>query len=135
MDLYKPGVIILHMEQQIKFVTFIDHIGRTIYGELNAETDDTITVRNPAIMHTQPTPEGKLNVQTIPLYFREFISEKNRQEGTLWLFRKSNIVLGVNVENDPRLLAQYTALFAAVSTPTPAAAPAAEPKVVKLFDA
>ena len=122
------------MEQK-NIITFIDHIGRTIFGELSPQPNDDvnglITVKNPAILHTQPTQDGRLNVQTIPLYFREFISEKNKVEGTLWQFHKQSIIVGINVENDQRLLTQYEALFA--HTPT-AVAPTTEPKVVKLFD-
>lgn len=121
------------MSQQAQIITFIDHIGRAIFGELISETDETLTVKNPAILHTEPTRDGKLNVQTLPLYFREFISEKNKTEGTLWEFRKASIVRGVNVENDPRLLNQYNSIFTNVqAAPT---APTGEPKVVKLFDA
>jgi hypothetical protein len=110
--------------------TFIDHIGRTILAELVEETKDKLTVKNPAILHVQPTPQGQLNVQTIPLYFKEFISEKNRETGTTWSFNKSSIVVAVDVENDSRLLEQYTRLFSA----QPAAAAPQSEKVIKLFD-
>lgn len=111
-----------------KITTFVDHIGRTIIGEIVSDTKDTLTVKNPAIIHVQPTQQGQLNVQTIPLYFKEFISEKNKSEGTTWQFNKANLVLGVNIENDSRLLEQYQRLF--TNTPTPAS----NPEVVKLFD-
>jgi hypothetical protein len=109
-------------------ITFVDHIGRTIVGEQVESDKTTITVKNPAIIHVQPTPQGQLNVQTIPLYFKEFISDKNKAEGTNWKFNLANIVLGIDIENDSRLLEQYNRLFAAVSTPS------ANPEVVKLFD-
>jgi len=112
-------------------VTFIDHIGRTIIAELVDETKDKLKVKNPAILHVQPTPQGQLNVQTIPLYFREFISEKNREAGSTWNFNRASIVEAVDVENDERLLEQYKRLFTA--QPAPAAAPQPE-KVIKLFD-
>ncbi|NBP02031.1 MAG: hypothetical protein EBU90_18255 [Proteobacteria bacterium] len=111
-----------------KITTFVDHIGRTIIGEIVSDAKETLTVKNPAIIHVQPTQTGQLNVQTIPLYFKEFISDKNKSEGTTWQFNKHNIVLGVNIDNDSRLLEQYQRLF----TNTPA--PAANPEVVKLFD-
>jgi len=110
-------------------VTFIDHIGRTIIGELVKSDTSYLTVKNPAIIHVQPTQQGQLNVQTIPLYFREFIGEKSRANGTVWKFNASNIVLGEDVDNDARLIDQYHKLFSA-------AVPASQPKekVVKLFD-
>ncbi|NDG29123.1 hypothetical protein EB118_03360 [bacterium] len=108
--------------------TFIDHIGRTLVGELVEENDTHIVVKNPAIIHVQPTQTGQLNVQTIPLYFREFISDKNKNDGTSWKFNKATIVQGVNIENDGRLVDQYNRLFAAAPVVTD------DQKVIKLFD-
>ena len=113
-------------------ITFVDHIGRTMVGELVQDTESQIIVKNPAIIHVQPTPNGQLNVQTIPLFFREFVGPKNKVEGTQWAFNKTQIVMGLNIENDTRLLQQYTAVFAA--QPTPVSTTTGEPKVVKLFD-
>lgn len=109
--------------------TFVDHIGRTLLGELVEETATHLTVKNPAIIHVQPTQSGQLNVQTIPLYFREFISDKNKNAGTSWKFNKANIVVGIDIENDDRLVDQYKRLFA----PAPVAT-TDDQKVIKLFD-
>jgi hypothetical protein len=109
-------------------VTFIDHIGRTMIGTLVKEDKTHLHVKNPAIIHVQPTQQGQLNVQTIPLYFREFVSDKNKNSGTSWRFNKNSIVVGVDIENDTRLLEQYNRLFSG-------AAPVADDqKVIKLFD-
>lgn len=111
-----------------KIITFIDHIGRTILAEEVESTEASLTVKNPAIIHVQPTQQGQLNVQTIPLYFREFVSDKNKNSGTTWRFNKNSIVVGVDIENDTRLLEQYNRLFSG-------AAPVADDqKVIKLFD-
>jgi len=112
-------------------ITFIDHIGRTIIGENAGDTDNgaSFLVKNPAIIHVQPTQTGQLNVQTIPLYFREFIGEKSKENGTTWKYHYANVVVGTDVDNDPRLTDQYEKLWSA-----PVAAPTAEPSVVKLFD-
>jgi len=111
-----------------KIITFIDHIGRTILAEEVESTETSLTVKNPAIIHVQPTQQGQLNVQTIPLYFREFVSDKNKNSGTTWRFNKNSIVVGVDIENDTRLLEQYNRLFSG-------AAPVADDqKVIKLFD-
>lgn len=110
--------------------TFVDHIGRTLLGEIVDDSPTHLTVKNPAIIHVQPTPNGQLNVQTIPFYFREFISDKNKNSGTTWKFNKENLVIGVDIENDSRLVDQYKKLFAPV-----AAGPATDDqKVIKLFD-
>jgi len=112
-----------------KIITFIDHIGRTIIAEEVENNDTALTVKNPAIIHVQPTQQGQLNVQTIPLYFREFVSDRNKNSGTTWKFNKANVVLGVDVENDARLLEQYNRLF----TAAPVTA-GDDQKVIKLFD-
>jgi hypothetical protein len=112
-----------------KITTFIDHIGRTIIAEEVESNDKTLTVKNPAIIHVQPTQQGQLNVQTIPLYFREFVSDRNKNAGTTWKFNKATIVVGLDVENDARLLEQYNKLFSAVT-----AAGGDDQKVIKLFD-
>jgi len=112
-------------------ITFIDHIGRTIIATQVSQDKTTLSVKNPAIVHVQPTQQGQLNVQTIPLYFREFLGEKSKNEGTVWKFNLANIVLGVDIDNDPRLLDQYNKLFTSVPVGT-----IQQPgdKVIKLFD-
>ncbi len=118
-----------------KLITFIDHIGRTILGEDVSETGSVkLHVKNPAIIHVSPTQQGQLNVQTIPLYFREFIGEKSREKGTVWLFNYNSIVLGDEIDNDPRLIDQYDKLFGPIA-PTPVVAEeVTDPKVIKLFE-
>jgi len=118
------------MSDTSNLITFIDNIGRTTIGELVSDSDNgaSFLVKNPAIIHVQPTPQGQLNVQTIPLYFREFVGEKNKTEGTTWKYSYANVVLGTNVENDQRLLDQYAKLF--VDAP----AVSDDPQVVRLFD-
>jgi hypothetical protein len=127
------------MNKQI--VTFIDQIGRTIIGELVKEAptgdkagDNEFIVKNPAIIHVQPTQQGQLNVQTIPLYFRDFVSDKNKEEGTFWKYNYSTVVLGLNIENDPRLVDQYEKIFIAPPVIQPVNAPQAGDKTIKLFD-
>lgn len=117
------------MSQQ-NLITFIDHIGRTILAEQTEIDKNFLTVKNPAIIHVQPTQNGQLNVQTIPLYFREFIGEKSRNNGTSWKFSLGSIVIGVDIDNDPRLVDQYNKLFAPVATP----ASNNGEQVIKLFD-
>ena len=113
-------------------ITFIDHIGRTIIATQVSQDKTTLTVKNPAIVHVQPTQQGQLNVQTIPLYFREFLGEKSKNTGTVWKFNLANVVLGEDIDNDPRLLEQYKKLFAPVTAAT--AGGSNNEKVIKLFD-
>ncbi len=131
------------MNENNNIITFIDHIGRTIIGELadktptGEETDDvSFYVKNPAILHVQPTQQGQLNVQTIPLYFRDFVSDKNKEDGTYWKFHYHNTVIGVGVENDPRLIEQYVRIFAntPVIQPVTQTGGGSQEKTIKLFD-
>ena len=66
------------MSKTNSIVTFVDHIGRTIIGGNEGDTDKGVAflVKNPAIIHVQPTQTGQLNVQTIPMFFREFLPVK-----------------------------------------------------------
>ena len=123
------------MSKSNSIVTFVDHIGRTIIGGNEGDTDKgaAFLVKNPAIIHVQPTQTGQLNVQTIPMFFREFLGEKSREAGTVWKFNYSNVVIGVSVENDERIITQYERLF----SNTPSSEPKQEQKderVIKLFD-
>jgi len=115
-------------------VTFIDHIGRTMIGTLVKEVKTHLHVKNPAISLVQPTQQGQLNVQTIPLYFREFVGEKAKTEGTVWKFNFNNIVLGVDIQNDERLVDQYVKLFSAPLAATGTSGAPSSDKVIKLFD-
>jgi hypothetical protein len=120
------------MSDTTNLITFIDHIGRTIIGESAGDVDSgaSFLVKNPAIIHVQPTQTGQLNVQTIPLYFREFVGDKSKENGTTWKYHYANVVFGVDVDNDPRLTDQYSKLFVAPI----AATPSSDPQVVRLFD-
>jgi hypothetical protein len=120
------------MSENTKTITFIDHIGRTVLAEFIGDNGDgTFTVKNPAIIHVQPTQSGQLNVQTIPLYFREFVGDKSKAEGTSWKYNYASVVVGIDIDNDPRLVEQYNRLF---SEQPSIVTPSNEPSVVKLFD-
>ena len=117
-------------------VTFLDTTGRIIYGKFAGEDETYLKVADPAQIYVQPTQNGQLNVQSIPLFFKEFV--KNA-EPTIWKFNKSSITTNENLQLDERLITQYNNILA----PRPAApqpgvvqsqAPATEAKVVKLFD-
>ena len=108
-------------------ITIIDHVGRVVVGEKQKETQKSLTINNPVIVHVQPDPEtGNLQVQSFPYLFMEFIKgDKNKSN---WTFDKTSIVLS-DVELDDRIIAQYNN----INTPS-AKKEDAEPEVVKLFD-
>lgn len=108
--------------------TFVDQIGRTVIGKLVEETDSTITVNNPVIIHVQPNPEnGQLQVQSFPYLFVEFI-DKNSRDQNQWTFFKSAIAIS-KVTLDERIIAQYNNI-----NTIPASQPESEPEVIKLFE-
>jgi len=112
-----------------KITTIIDHIGRTVIGVEVAQTETTLTLDNPVIIHVQPNPQtGQLQVQSIPYIFMEFLTAASR-EANHWTFTKSSIVLST-VELDDKIILQYNG----INTPTPQQAPQGDAEVIKLFE-
>lgn len=104
-------------------ITFIDHIGRTVMGSKVSETETTITVNNPVIIHVEPNSQnGQLSVQAFPYIFIEFIDAANRANGNNWTFTKTNIVLS-DVVLDSKILKQYSM----INTVSPVLQPAQTP--------
>ena len=110
-----------------KHIAIIDHIGRNIIGKLVSETDSTITLNNPVIVHCQPEANGQLQVQSFPVFFFEFIDKSKRDQND-WTYTKSSIVTS-NVELDERILSQYSK----INTP-PVEVVANSPRVVSIDD-
>jgi hypothetical protein len=110
-----------------KIRTIVDHIGRTVVGKATKETNATITLYNPVIIHVQPDQQtGQLQVQSFPYIFMEFLKDKNN-----WTFTKSAISVS-DVELDNRIIQQYEN----INNPEPPIQQntASEGDVVKLFD-
>lgn len=109
--------------------TIIDHIGRTVIGELVSETESTLTLNNPVIIHVQPNPQtGQLQVQSIPYIFMEFLEQASRTVNH-WTFNRSSIVQS-GVQLDSKIIAQYNG----INTPASQAAPAGDAEVIRLFE-
>lgn len=107
-------------------ITIVDQIGRTVVGVKKKETQKTLTLHNPVIIHVQPDPQsGQLQVQSFPYLFMEFI--KGDKEQNNWTFDKSAIAIS-DVVLDDKIVTQYNN----INTPTPPVQEA-EPEVVKLF--
>jgi hypothetical protein len=120
------------METKTNPIVFFDSVGRTVIGEkLDADSNENIlAVKNPAVVHISPNPQsGQLTLQILPLFFKEFLADKNSP--TIWLYKKHSITESKDVVFDFKLQAQYQQLFA--DTPQPSQ-PQNSPDVVKLFD-
>ena len=118
------------MKQEHKLITFLDSVGRTVLGERVDEktTTDTLAVKNPAVVAISPQAQGGLQLQILPLFFKEFLADKN--EATIWLYRKDKITMCEELLFDFKLNAQYQQLFAPVAVQPQSA----NTDVVKLFD-
>ena len=114
---------------------FVDQVGRTVIGELSEETNKIVVLKNPCTIFVQPNETGQLQVQTVPMFFREFLTEKGREEGTLWTFNKDNIVQSNCADYlDEKLVNQYNAIITTFKQADVVEEETSEPEVVKLFD-
>lgn len=111
-------------------ITFINHVGQSIIGEQVEATKDTLSVKNPAVIHVSPSQTGQLQVQLIPLFFKEFVSDKQRADGVTFKFNTNSIVTSDAILDD-RINEQYKKIFAPAQART---APAKDAPVIKLFD-
>jgi len=119
------------MSNNTKSLTvFLDNIGRTILGKQTNQTEEILSIENPALVHIQANNQsGQLQLQILPLFFKEFQSDRNAS--TVWNFKKNSITLADEIPFAPQFIAQYEQLFQV--TPIQSQ-PQGEPKVVKLFD-
>lgn len=111
----------------MKHITIIDQIGRTIVGKFSSETETTLTINNPVILHVQPDQGGQIQVQSFPLFFFEFI-EKDSRDKNNWTFTKASIVTS-DVVLDERIKSQYEK----INTP-PVPVVASNPKIISIND-
>jgi len=115
-----------------QYKTIVDHIGRTVIGNVVKEDAKTLTLNNPVIIHVQPDQQsGQLQVQSFPYIFMEFLKDKEQNN---WTFNKTVISVS-DVELDDKIITQYEN----INNPQPPIAgtppaEAGEPEVVKLFD-
>lgn len=111
-----------------KTLVIIDNIGRYVIGKHAGETDTTLTLKSPVILHVAPNPQtNQLQVQTFPLFFSEFI-DPSAKETNVWTYSKSSIVVS-QVKLEQRILGQYEN----INNPQPVNT-GGSPEVVKLFE-
>ena len=122
-----------------KLIVILDAIGRTILGETTpSSSDGVLSLKNPVILHIVPADNnGKMSVQLLPLFFREFLADKTGD--VVFNYTADKIVTTDIDALDFRLQGQYSQMFNAQNAfvaPDTAASPATEeaPKVVNLFD-
>jgi hypothetical protein len=111
--------------EPIKHTVIIDQIGRTILGVQTGDTENTLTLSNPIILHFQPSQNGQLELQVYPLFFFELLNKDTRDKNS-WTYSKTAITMS-NVELNPEILARYEQ----INTPP---VKAASPKVISIDD-
>ncbi len=127
-----------------QLIVILDTVGRTVLGEKvccegDCKAETKVKIKNPVILHIVPADnQGKMSVQLLPLFFREFLADKTGD--VVFSYDKSNIVTTDIDTLDFRLQGQYAQMFnpqnvfAANSTPPQSPNTGAPPKVVDLFD-
>lgn len=120
-------------------IVILDTIGRTILGESaccgGSCENNLVKIKNPVILHIVPADnQGKMSVQLLPLFFREFLADKT---GDVVFSYDASRVTKTDIDAlDFRLQTQYAQLFNPQNT-FGAEQPQAEQSgesVVKLFD-
>jgi hypothetical protein len=117
---------------------FLDRVGRTIMGNAVEHSDNSILrIENPVVIIVGGDNTGKMSVQLFPLFFREFLGDKNTD--VHFDFNKSDITLSNIDAIDFRLQAQYTQMFSKNNTFVSQGEQVpqqqkSEEKVVNLFD-
>ena len=95
------------MYEDYKLVIFNDGIGRTNFGEVVEENNNSIKVKNPAMIMVSPNEAGQMKVDVIPLFFSEFIeADENGEKKSIFDFNKNNITI-INVSLTQRILEHY----------------------------
>ena len=117
-----------------KHITLIDSVGRTIIGKFVGEDETSLTLNNPIILFVQPQEGGKIQVQSIPLFFFELI-EKDARDKNNWTFSKSMVTIS-DIELAEGVLSQYNEINTPKDQQPQVAVPnqtgASDPKVVSI---
>jgi hypothetical protein len=124
-------------EKNSNHVLFLDSVGRTILGESveDAANSNVLKVKNPVVIMINGDKTGRMSVQLFPLFFREFLADK---ESDVVLSYQKDKITESNIDAlDFRLQAQYTQMFNKNNTfVSPQEQPAQQPDggVINLFD-
>jgi hypothetical protein len=120
-----------------KLIVILDAVGRTILGEPVESTNDSkIGIKNPVVLHVVPADnQGKMSVQLLPLFFREFLADKT---GDVTVSYDANRISLTDIDAlDFRLQTQYNQMFNKDNSfvPPQTEAPTGEnEQVINLFD-
>jgi len=91
------------------YVVFLDSINRTIVGKYVGGRQDEIEIENPMIMAV--SFGEKMNLQLIPVFFRELQNDKNVP--MKFTYPRDRIIM-TDIAVDKKVLAQYEAMCAPI---------------------
>ena len=112
-----------NMNENIRL--FVDGAGRYVLGVITAETENILTVKNPALVVVNVGSNNQIQIQTIPFFFKELTTGT---DDTYWEFFKNNCAIATQIGLNENIISQY---YNAISTKQQQQQ---QPKVVKLFD-
>ena len=71
--------------------------------------EEAIAITNPVILHVVDAGGGKMSIQLLPIFFREFLADKT---GDVTFFYKNATITSNDIDAiDFRLQAQYSQMF------------------------
>lgn len=113
-----------------KTILFIDHVGFSVVAEEVSCDEKLLVVKNPAVLQAMPNQQNQLQVQLLPVLYREFVDSSVRDKGVTFSYPKDRVVMS-DADLEQRLKQQYEQMFNPSTIITPDK-PSEE--VIKLFD-
>lgn len=104
--------------------------GETIIGELVTTTSDSVVIKNPANLFLQPSGNGQLSVQLLPMIFGELVDPSGREDSVKFTFSLVGAGYSDSIVYEEKLVEQYERIF----NPTKIITPPNAGKIVQLFD-
>lgn len=116
-------------------VVFLDPVGRTIFAEKMPDRTPgsaEFIVKNPVVVHLSPKPDGQMALQLLPLFFREFLADKNGD--VTFTYNKNTIAIADPMKFDEKLHTNYHNMFSNIEIVEAMPELPKGDKVVDLFD-
>lgn len=115
----------------MEIILFVDPVGFTIVAEKVKVSDKEVVVKNPAVLQAAPNQQNQLQVQLLPVLFKEFLVQEDRKEGVTFTYPKNRVVMS-DAKLEERLIGQYLSISG--GGPAQNNQNGSSNDVVKLFD-
>ena len=113
-----------------KTILFIDHVGFNVVAEEVSCDEKFLVVKNPAMLQAMPNQQSQLQVQLMPVLYKEFLDSSVRDKGATFSYPKDRVVMS-DADLEQRLKQQYEQMFNPPAIVTP---DKPSEQVIKLFD-